>query len=105
MKIPPERYEETLAFYRDILGLRELPERNPGPGFESGGKNLWLDRADGLDRTEVWFEVCADDPAAAAQFLGERGIRRCDEVEKLPENFEGFWISNPAGVVHLVCRE
>jgi hypothetical protein len=30
-------------------------------------------------------------------------VVRCDEVEKLPPDLDGFWIMNPAGIVHLVC--
>jgi hypothetical protein len=27
---------------------------------------------------------------------------RCDPIEKLPPGFDGCWILNPAGIVHLV---
>jgi len=28
---------------------------------------------------------------------------RCNEIEPLPEGFRGFWIADPAGIVHLVA--
>ena len=40
---------------------------------------------------------------AAAAISRAPGVVRCDEVEKLPPDLDGFWILNPAGIVHLVC--
>jgi hypothetical protein len=33
------------------------------------------------------------------------GVPRRDEVEPLREDFDGFWISDPAGVIHLVVGD
>jgi hypothetical protein len=30
---------------------------------------------------------------------------RCDQIEPLPEGFEGFWIANPAAIAHLVAKD
>ncbi|MGH2617936.1 MAG: hypothetical protein ACRDJC_22130 [Thermomicrobiales bacterium] len=38
---------------------------------------------------------------ATVQFY--RGVVRRDEIEPLPEGLEGFWISSPASIVHLVA--
>lgn len=27
---------------------------------------------------------------------------RCDAIEDLPANFDGYWITSPAGIVHIV---
>jgi len=29
-------------------------------------------------------------------------VVRCDAIEPLPEGFQGFWIANSAGIVHLL---
>ena len=39
---------------------------------------------------------------AAAAFLKVHGVARRDEVEQLREDFNGFFISAPNGVIHLV---
>ncbi len=105
IKIPPHEYDATVRFYEDILGLPKLPGFAPDVVFEFGDKNLWLDKVDGLSQAETWFEVYADDLEAAAIYLDKKGVVRRDEIEKLPENFEGFWITNAAGLIHLVCSE
>ncbi|MFO1076014.1 MAG: hypothetical protein U1E17_25565, partial [Geminicoccaceae bacterium] len=71
--------------------------------FEFGPLRLWIDRMPHLAQGEMWLELVAADTAAAAQHLDASGVVRCDEVEKLPPDLDGFWIMNPAGVVHLVC--
>jgi hypothetical protein len=32
------------------------------------------------------------------------GVRTQDELEPLPADMDGHWISNPAGIPHLVRR-
>jgi catechol 2,3-dioxygenase-like lactoylglutathione lyase family enzyme len=102
MKIPPHEFEHTVAFYRDILGLRQLRRQGGSPAFDFGGKTLWIDKVDALSQAEVWLEVVTDDVQAAAIHFEAQGIVRRDEIEELPEGFNGFWIANPAGIVHLV---
>lgn len=102
LKIPPHAYDETVRFYRDVLGLPALQNHPPHVGFEFGGKQLWLDRVPGLSRSELWLEILADDVDAAAEYLRGHGVVRCDEIEPLPEGHRGFWIMDPASVVvHL----
>jgi catechol 2,3-dioxygenase-like lactoylglutathione lyase family enzyme len=103
MKIPPHEFERTVAFYRDILGLRQLKRQGPSLAFEFGGKTLWLDKVDALSQAELWLEVVADDVQAASAYFAAQGIARRDEIETLPEGFNGFWIANPAGIIHLVA--
>ncbi len=105
MKVPPDRYDETLRFYRDALGLKTLAHSDGDIGFEFSGMRLWIDKVSGITRPELWLELRCDDLEAADEYLAGIGVQRCDDVEALPEGFQGFWIRNPAGVVHLVCTD
>ena len=71
--------------------------------LEFGSQRLWIDRVDHLSRAEVWLEVVAGDLAAAGARLVAADVPRCDAVEPLPDGFHGYWIVNPADVVHLVA--
>jgi catechol 2,3-dioxygenase-like lactoylglutathione lyase family enzyme len=105
MKVPPHQYDATVAFYRDVLGLKEITAHAPAVGFEFGAKNLWIDRVPGMSQAETWLEVVTDDIAAASEHLKAAGIARCDEIEPLPKDFQAFWISSPASIIHLVCKD
>lgn len=105
MKIPSHQYEETVTFYRDILGMSQVRKEPSSTAFEFGGKTLWLDRVEHLSQAEIWLEVLTDDLGLAANRFKDKNVIRRDEIEKLPEDFEGFWISNTAGVIHLVTRQ
>jgi catechol 2,3-dioxygenase-like lactoylglutathione lyase family enzyme len=35
--------------------------------------------------------------------LGPHGVTRCEEIERLSEHFNGFWIANPAGIAHSIA--
>ena len=105
MKVPPERFAATLAFYRDTLGLRILKETAGSVAFEYGPIQLWIDRRDEVSHAEVWLELVTPDTAGAARDLAADGVIRRDEIERLPEGFDGFWITSPAGVIHLVSSE
>ena len=105
MKLPPHVYQATIKFYREVLGLREITKHAPSVGFEFGASNLWLDRVPGISQAETWLEVVADDIAAASRHFEAAGVVRCDEIEPLPEGFQGFWISSPASIIHLVCKD
>lgn len=54
MKIPPEKYDETVAFYRDILlfDVEEVPITHPTVlathRLEFGPNILWLDCVKGI---------------------------------------------------------
>lgn len=105
MKIPPHEFSRTVEFYKDILGLPLVEEEAPNIVFEFGGKRLWLDKLDFISQAEIWLEIQADDIDAAAEYLMRRGVVRRDEIEPLPEGFKGFWISNPANIIHLISQE
>lgn len=53
----------------------------------------------------MWLELTTDDLAGAEEYFRSAGVVRRDEIEKLPEGFEGFWIQNPASIIHLVTKE
>ncbi len=105
MKVPPHLYEATIQFYRDVVGLKLLPQHAPSVVFEFGANQLWIDNVPALSQAEIWLELATDDLTAAAAYLQVTNIVRCDEIEPLPEGFQGFWIANPASIIHLVCQE
>jgi len=53
-------------------------------------------------KPDIWLELETNDTEAAASFLKVHGLARRDEVEQLREDFNGFFISAPNGVIHLV---
>jgi hypothetical protein len=105
MKVPPHQYEVSIRFYRDVLHLKEITKHSPAVGFEFGTNNLWIDRVPGISQAEVWLEIITNDVSLAAEHLVTAGVVRCDEIEPLPEGFQAFWISSPASIVHLVCKD
>lgn len=102
MKVPPHQYEETVSFYRDILGLEQIEELLPAVGFRFGANQLWVDRVPEMSQAELWLELVTEDTAGAAEHLHRAGIVGCDEIEPLGDGFDGFWITSPASIIHLV---
>ena len=103
MKVPPHQYEATVAFYRDVLQFAELPKQNEGSVvFKFGANNLWIDKVCTVSQSEIWLQVVTDNSSAAENRLEEAGITRCDTIEPLGDHFDGFWISNPASIIHLI---
>jgi catechol 2,3-dioxygenase-like lactoylglutathione lyase family enzyme len=102
LKVPPRQFEQTVAFYRDVLGLEHRETHGRSEAFRFGYCCLWIDRAPQLSQADLWLEVQADDTAAA--YLAQRDVARCDEMERLPEGFDGFWIVDPTGIVHQVAH-
>ena len=116
MKIPAEQFEATVHFYEKIIGLEKTGENlAPSPetpntptasiGFQFGEIELWLDKVENIETSELWLQLNTDNMQAAANHLAQAGVTRCDEIEDLPNNYAGFWIKNPASVVHLVSEE
>ncbi len=103
IKVPEHAFELTVAFYRDTLGLPLVYDAAGTKAFDFGPIRLWIDRMAHLAQAEMWLELIAPDTAKAAAHLAAAGVVRCDEVERLPPDLDGFWILNPAGIVHLVC--
>jgi hypothetical protein len=108
MKVPPHLWEATVRFYRDVVGLDVIehpPTVPPSVCFKFGANRLWVDRVDGFSQAEIWLELNSADVRGAALHLASHGIVRRDEIEPLPEGSDGFWISSPASVIHLVARD
>lgn len=106
MKVPPHMWDQTVAFYRDVLGLSEVDnpfqQTPPSVGFEFGPNRLWIDCVAGVSQAELWLQLTTHDTAAAGRHLEAAGVARCDAIEPLPEGTSAFWISSPAAIVHLV---
>jgi hypothetical protein len=104
MKLPPQLYEQTITFYKDVMRLPMLRREDATCVFTFGPMQLWLDRVPTASHAEVWLEFVTNDTAAAADYLQQHAVVRRDEIEPLPEGFDGYWITNPAGIIHLVSR-
>jgi catechol 2,3-dioxygenase-like lactoylglutathione lyase family enzyme len=104
MKLPPHLFDQTVVFYRDTLGLPPLRVEVNMCGFQFGAVELWLDRVQTISQAELWLQVDTPDAVVASAYLEQEGTVRCDEIEPLPNGFEGFWISSPAHIVHLVSQ-
>jgi catechol 2,3-dioxygenase-like lactoylglutathione lyase family enzyme len=102
IKCPAHTYADTVAFYRDTLGLPLIEEEPDGCIFQFGPNRLWIDRVLNLSHPDIWLEIETNDTEAAAAFLKVHGVARRNEVEQLREDFNGFFISDPSGVIHLV---
>lgn len=103
MKVPAHRYEATVAFYEETLGLERLPEHDT-PSFAFGPMTLWIDRVPHLSQSELWLEVQCDDAEQAEDWLRSQGVPRGDALEPLPGDFKGYWIVAPPDIVHLVSQ-
>lgn len=108
MKVPAHEFEETVTFYRDILGFEEVDASPPNDiesvTFKFGDKNLWIDKISGISQAEVWFEVVTEDIGVASEYFEKNDCIRRDEIEPLPEGFKGFWLANPANIIHLITE-
>ena len=109
MKVPSHEFERTVAFYRDVLGLRVLPDAPQASdiniAFAFGDKTLWIDSVPALSQAEIWLEIRTNDLEAAAGDLAAAGCIRRDEIEPLPDGMAGYWIANPANIIHLLVSE
>jgi len=106
IKIPKSKYDQTVAFYRDILKLevQEKPINNPTVSrthqVKFGNNIVWLDCVDNYTHSETWLELTTNDVDNATRYLSSKGINTCDELEKIPDNMH--WITDPAGTVLII---
>ena len=98
IKVPLHKWEETVAFYRDRVGLEVAKELPNSVGFVFGSMTLWIDKVEKQSQVDVWLELFAEDPDRALEVLGSP---KRDELEPL-DGVNGHWTSDPAGVVLLV---
>ena len=103
MKVPPHQYDATVRFYRDVLGLEQIGgAAGDSTSFRFGANRLWIDNVPTMSQAELWLELVTEDTTVAAAALSNAGVIRCDEVERLEDGFDGYWITNPASIIHLV---
>jgi predicted enzyme related to lactoylglutathione lyase len=109
IKIPKRKYDETVAFYRDILNLSveekpiNIPTVTRTHEVKFGPNTVWLDCVDNYTHSEVWLELRTPDVASAATYLESKGINTCDEIEEIPKDMH--WIMDPAGTVFIVAKD
>jgi hypothetical protein len=102
MKLPERVFTETLQFYRDTLGM-PVTENDNGALVQFGAMRLHLDRLAHQSQTDIWLQVVTQDTTLARKHLVAKGIAICNEVEPLPDGFDGFWIAAPSGTIHLIA--
>jgi predicted enzyme related to lactoylglutathione lyase len=106
IKIPKNKYEKTVAFYRDVLKLEveEKPIKNPTVSktyeVKFGATIIWLDCVDNYTHSETWLELNVPDVDEATKYLISNGVEICDEIEEIPNTMH--WITDPSGNVFIV---
>jgi catechol 2,3-dioxygenase-like lactoylglutathione lyase family enzyme len=95
MKVPSHEYSRTVEFYKDIIGFPFI-DREPGSG---------IDREEHISQAEIWLEIVTNDVESAEKYLKNKGVDRRDRIEELPGGYKGFWITNPADIIHLVSSD
>ena len=106
IKVPAHEFDRMVEFYKIIIGLKQKDTNSRDDfdsiAFEFGDKNLWVDKISGISQAEVWLEIETDNAAVAKSYLEEQGCVIRNEIEPLPSGFNGFWLSSPSNIVHLV---
>jgi catechol 2,3-dioxygenase-like lactoylglutathione lyase family enzyme len=103
IKIPKSKYDQTVAFYRDVLNFEvvEKPITNPTVSrtheVKFGHNVIWLDCVDNYTHSETWLQLTVPNVAQASDYLKANDVESCDELEELPDNMH--WIMDPAGTV------
>lgn len=101
IKVPLHRWDDTVAFYRDRVGLKVARELDESTGFDFGEMTLWIDKVRHQSQTDVWIELFDEDPDAALAALGSP---QRDELETL-DTVIGHWTSDPAGTIILLRKD
>ena len=103
IKLPKNKYDETVAFYRDILKLevKEVAIDNPTVSrthsVDFGNNVIWLDCVDNYTHSETWLQLTVPDVEEATSYLKQNGVETCDEIEEIPKNMH--WIMDTSGTV------
>lgn len=105
LKVPRFRFQDTVRFYRDVLGMPLLGRSDASeafpegsPGFDFGGRRLWVDEMPTYTHAAVWLQVHTPDLEGAVEHVRRAGMPVRDELEPFGD-FPGHWISDPAGNV------
>ncbi|MFN7023411.1 MAG: SRPBCC family protein [Pseudorhizobium sp.] len=101
IKVPLHRWEDTVSFYRDRVGLEVVKTFDNSIGLRFGEMILWIDRVPHQSQVDVWLELFCEDPDTALSALDSP---KRNELEPLT-GVVGHWTSDPAGTVLLVRRE
>lgn len=106
LKIPKHKYEETVHYYKVILGLqvKEEPITNQTVSRTHsvvfGPNTLWLDCVDNYTQPEIWLEINTPNVPGATDYLAQKGITTKDEFEQIPG--DKHWVTDPAGTVMIL---
>ncbi len=104
MKLPVDVFDQTVSFYETVLGW-SVEAISPGTARTVfGGGQLWFDRVEGLSQAQIWLELNVEEYETARAYLLAHGTQDDPSIEPLPVDFRGFWIRNPAGLVHLIAE-
>ena len=98
IKVPLHKWEATVSFYRDRVGLKVVKEQPNSTAFAFGDMTLWIDKVEKQSQVDVWLEFVTDDPKEALVTLESP---KRDELEPL-HGLNAHWTSDPAGTVILV---
>jgi len=108
IKVPSHEFDQMVNFYKTVLGLKQKaadsPDQFDSIAFEFGDKNLWIDKISGISQAEVWLEIETDNVIEAQRYLEEQGCAIRNEIEPLPADFNGFWLSSPSNTIHLISE-
>ena len=100
IKVPLYKWEETLAFYRDRVGLKVTKTLENSVAFAFGDMTLWIDRVAAQSQTDVWLELFTDRPDVALEHLQSPERNTLEPLDGVT----GHWTSDPAGVVLLLRK-
>lgn len=100
IKVPLHKYDDTVEFYRDRVGLEVEQIMQDSIGFRFGEMTLWIDCVRHQSQSDVWLELFSDNPT---DDLLKLGSPQRDELEPL-NNVTGHWTSDPAGTVLLIRK-
>ena len=104
MKVPAHQFDSTIESY-SRLGIPILGRSSTSVTFQFGPMNLHVDKVANLSQAELWLEFIVSDAKAAAGYVEKASFVRCDQVESLPTDFPGFWVTSPSSIVHLVTEK
>lgn len=105
IKVPDHEYDQTVRFYRDVLGFpekSELSQNAENTALIFGNNILWIDRVTTLSQAEIWLEIKTDNVAGAKASLEQEGYKIRDSLEALPDELDGFWLAGPSNIINLV---
>jgi predicted enzyme related to lactoylglutathione lyase len=108
IKVPAHEFEAMVHFYGTVLGLERIEASSGNDDsvvFAFGEKRLWIDKVEHISQAETWLEIFTDDVENAKAYLLEQGCQIRNEIEALPEGFNGFWLNSPANIIHLMTDE